>query len=113
MRSPTLLARARAARNVLLLALLPGLAGCVDPAHSWQRAGVTDARRDADYADCRNESRSLSNAGIAQDIAATRAGQGFHTGATSDLPADTVTADLRDADQALDACMTDKGYQPR
>lgn len=110
MRGQNLLTCGCRARNGLVALALAGLASCADPAQGWQREAVTPAQRETDYQDCRSLVREASHAGVTQDIAATRAAQGFHTG-RPELPADTVAMDERAADAALVDCMTEKGYR--
>lgn len=110
MEGPYLLTSACRARNGVLLLGLLGLGACADPAAAWQRPGTAETQRSADYRGCRDLARASSEEGAAQDIAATRAAQSFHTGGAAP-PADTVAMDERAADRVLVDCMTEKGYR--
>jgi hypothetical protein len=97
----------------LVLSLL--LAGCSSAASGWQRGGTTDAKRDADYSECKAEMRSASGSrlGVDQDIQAAR-GVDWRQSGTYDVNASTNSgADEAFANHVLYSCMIDKGYHPR
>lgn len=86
------------------------LAACANPANHWHKAGVADAQRDRDYGDCRELAHDTAQAGIDQDLAASRAATSHGPAAPSEMPPTVDTSAARAASEALIACMTDKGY---
>jgi hypothetical protein len=86
------------------------LGACADASASWQKPGATEAQRRQDYQSCRALAQDSSQAGIDQDLAASRAGT-FHGPAGAEPPgSDVNTAASRASSAGLIACMTDKGY---
>ena len=86
------------------------LGACSNPAADWTRPGITDARRDADYAACRDQARADSGERIDQDVLSSRAAQGHGPAPADDAPASTSAGDSRIASEGVIACMTDLGY---
>ena len=89
---------------------LATLAGCSDPARQWSRPGTTDARRDADYQDCRSESRRYSNGRVDQDLLASRAAQSVGGLPPSEAANSFTSRDAEQAENSMVSCMSDKGY---
>jgi hypothetical protein len=87
------------------------LTGCADQSAHWHRDGISDRQRAQDYAECRALSQDQSQAGVDQDLAASRTA-GSHGPAGEEMPGSGIdTAATRASSEALIACMTDKGYR--
>jgi len=102
-------------RNLLLVALVLGLAGCGGREAMWQRPGTSDSLRSKDYAYCRSEAKDLSGPalGIDQDIIASRTGDWQRSGQYASRSEQTTGNDANVFADALAQCMTDKGYESR
>ena len=103
--------------SCLYRALLPVLllSGCASAASGWQKGGVTDTQRNADYAECKSEMRASvgSRLGVDQDIESTR-GSDWRQSGTYDMNVSSNSGADRDyANHVLYSCMVDKGYHPR
>ena len=102
-------------RNLLLAALVLGLAGCAGREGDWQRPGTSDGTRSKDYAYCRSEAKDLTGPalGIDQDITASRGADWERTGQYASRTEQTTGADAHAFADALGQCMQEKGYRPR
>ncbi|HLY58492.1 MAG TPA: hypothetical protein VKS60_23220 [Stellaceae bacterium] len=87
------------------------LSGCADPAAHWHKPGVADAQRDKDYRDCHDLARDSTQAGVDQDLSASRASTSHGPAGPDEMPGDVNTSATRASSAALIACMTDRGYR--
>jgi hypothetical protein len=91
-----------------------GLAACASHAdRNWDRPGVSDNQRAADYAECRSEMRAVTKQSdnINQDITASRGSDWRRMGDYDSQQSQLAGADSDYAARVLHDCMKDKGYR--
>jgi hypothetical protein len=101
--------------RALALAGVTVLTACSSPSAGWQKAGVSDQQRQADYSVCRAQMRAATDKDYAidQDISASRSNDWRNAGQLNAQRDNLTSGDADYSRRVLGACMTAKGYQPR
>ncbi len=101
-------------RAYLVLASLVILAGCSGRASNYERADTPDAKRVADFQDCRSIARAATarDRSIDTDIVASRGADWKNRGVYSVENTATNAYSSENSSQILMNCMLGKGYSP-